>query len=43
MEKNEVIQMDDTIYRQDAIDALECINGVAEVLRALPSAQTEQR
>ena len=29
----------DTIYRQEAIDALDCINGVEEVLRSLPSAQ----
>lgn len=32
----------DTIYRQDAIDALDCINGTEEVLRSLPSAQSEQ-
>ena len=32
----------DTISRQDAIDALDCINGVEEVLRALPSAQPER-
>lgn len=31
----------DTIYRQDAIDALDCISGVEEVLRSLPSAQPE--
>jgi hypothetical protein len=31
----------DTISRQEAIDALDCINGVEEVLRALPSAQPE--
>lgn len=31
----------DTIYRQDAIDALDCISGVEEVLRSLPSAQLE--
>ncbi len=30
---------DDTISRQAAIDALDCINGVEEVLRSLPSAQ----
>ena len=29
----------DTISRQAAIDALDCINGVEEVLRSLPSAQ----
>ena len=34
--------MDDVIRRQDAIDALDCINGVEEVLRALPSAQLEE-
>lgn len=32
----------DTIYRQDAIDALDCINGTEEVLRSLPSAQPER-
>lgn len=32
----------DTIYRQDAIDALDCINGAEEVLRRLPSAQPER-
>lgn len=31
----------DAIYRQDAIDALDCINGTEEVLRSLPSAQPE--
>ena len=35
--------MNDTIYRQDAIDALDCINGTEEVLRSLPSVQPEQR
>ena len=35
--------MKDTIYRQDAIDALDCINGTEEVLRSLPSAQPEKR
>ena len=35
--------MNDTIYRQAAIDALDCINGVEEVLRSLPSAQPERR
>ena len=30
----------DTIYRQDAIDALDCINGTEEVLRSLPSADS---
>ena len=35
-------KMKDTIYRQDAIDALDCINGTEEVLRSLPSAQPEQ-
>lgn len=33
--------MSDTISRQAAIDALDCINGVEEVLRSLPSAQPE--
>lgn len=33
----------DAIYRQDAIDALDCVNGTEEVLRSLPSAQPEQR
>ena len=31
----------DTIDRQAAIDALDCINGTEEVLRSLPSAQPE--
>lgn len=31
--------MHDLISRQDAIDALDCINGAEEVLRSLPSAQ----
>lgn len=31
----------DLINRQAAIDALDCINGVEEVLRALPSVQPE--
>lgn len=35
------IEMDDLISRQDAIDALDCINGTEEVLRSLPSAQPE--
>jgi len=34
--------MDDLISRQAAIDALDCINGVEEVLRSLPSAQPKQ-
>ena len=33
----------DIIYRQDAIDALDCINGTEEVLKSLPSARPEQR
>ena len=33
--------MNDVIYRQDAIDALDCINGTEEVLRSLPSAQSD--
>lgn len=32
---------DDVIYRQMAIDALDCINGTEEVLRSLPSAQMD--
>ena len=32
----------DCISRQQAIDALDCINGVEEVLRSLPSAQPER-
>jgi len=32
---------DDLISRKAAIDALDCINGVEEVLRALPSAQPD--
>ena len=35
--------MDDLISRQEAIDALDCINGVEEVLRSLPSVQSEQK
>lgn len=31
----------DSISRQAAIDALDCINGTEEVLRSLPSAQPE--
>ena len=31
----------DLISRQEAIDALDCINGTEEVLRSLPSAQPE--
>lgn len=31
--------MDDLISRQAVIDALDCINGVEEVLRSIPSAQ----
>lgn len=34
--------MQDLISRQAAIEALDCINGVEEVLRALPSAQPER-
>jgi hypothetical protein len=33
--------MDDVISRQAAIDALDCISGVEEVLRDLPSAQPQ--
>lgn len=33
----------DTISRQMAIDALDCINGTEEVLRSLPSAQPERK
>ena len=33
----------DTISRQAAIDALDCINGAEEVLRALPSVQPERK
>ena len=33
--------MRDLIDRQAAIDALDCISGVEEVLRSLPSAQPE--
>lgn len=35
------MQKDDVIYRQTAIDALDCINGTEEVLRSLPSAQPD--
>ena len=37
------MQKDDVIYRQAAIDALDCINGAEEVLRSLPPAQPEER
>ena len=33
----------DTVSRQAAIDALDCINGVEEVLRSLPSVQPERK
>ena len=36
-----MITMSDLIERQAAIDALDCINGVEEVLRALPAVQPE--
>lgn len=35
--------MDDLISRQEAIDALDCINGVEEVLRSLPTVQPERK
>jgi hypothetical protein len=34
--------MDELISRQAAIDALDCINGVEEVLRSLPSVQPQR-
>ena len=34
---------EDTISRQAAIDALECINGVEDVLRSLPTVQPEPK
>ena len=40
---SEIPNNSDTISRQQAIDALDCINGAEEVLRALPSAQPEQQ
>ena len=36
---NVATEYGDIIYRQDAIDALDCINGTEEVLRSLPPAQ----
>lgn len=36
-------KISDTISRQAAIDALECINGAEEVLRSLPTVQSEQK
>ena len=33
------VPKEDLISRKEAIDALDCINGVEEVLRSLPSAQ----
>ena len=38
---NQSVQSADTISRQAAIDALDCINGVEEVLRSLPSVQSD--
>ena len=38
---SEIPNKSDTISRQAAIDALDCISGVEEVLRSLPSAQPE--
>ena len=38
---NDSAQSTDLINRQQAIDALDCINGTEEVLRSLPSAQPE--
>ena len=35
--------MNDTISRQEAIDALDCINGVEEVLKSLPSTGPERK
>ena len=35
--------MSDLIERQAAIDALDCINGAEEVLKALPPAKPEQK
>ena len=37
------INVGDIISRQAAIDALDCISGVEEVLKSLPSVQPEQR
>ena len=37
------INVGDIISRQAAIDALDCISGVEEVLKSLPSAQPEQK
>ena len=37
-----LIPCEDTISRQAAIDALDCINGAEEVLRSLPPAQPER-
>lgn len=34
--------MDDLISRQEAIDALDCINGVEEVLRSIPPAEPKR-
>ena len=39
---SEIPNDSDTISRQAAIDALDCINGTEEVLRSLPSAQPER-
>lgn len=38
---SEIPNSSDTISRQQAIDALDCINGAEEVLRSLPPAQPE--
>ena len=40
-DKDTNVPSNDTISRQAAIDALDCINGTEEVLRSLPSAQPD--
>ena len=41
--ERERLAKSDTISRQEAIDALDCINGTEEVLRSLPSVQPEPK
>lgn len=43
LSRSEFPNSSDCISRQAAIDALDCINGVEEVLRSLPSAQPERK
>lgn len=42
-ELEELPKCEDAVSRQAAIDALDCINGVEEVLKSLPSARPEPK